>query len=211
MTPEELAAAIKEHTRDAYPDLQVRVEDSADEAGAPLRKIYFTEPMFAALYPLQRFHYLIHLFPQDFYEAELEDAEWYELAPGEQPADLVYPDDEHIEGIAERTLDALSKAGVVELLDDVFSPIDPDTAPAECYGDFRHLKQILAQLEFTEQERWDTAHVLMQQGAYCDCEVLFNLAPETRTAQRDAPTHGEDSQGGHEPHHGHGHDHDHDH
>ena len=200
MTPDELAIAIKEHVREAYPDMEVRVEDPGPASDFEQRRVYFIEPMFAALYPLQRFHYLIHLFPEDFYEEHLEDTEWFELAPGEDPADLHYPDDEKVEAMVDRVMEDLGKVGFFELMDDVFSPIDPDTEPAECFGDFRQAQRILAEVEFTEQERFDAAHVLMHQGAYCDCETLFNLARESRTAQRGADTHGDGS-------HGHSHEH----
>jgi hypothetical protein len=191
MTPDELASAIKEYAREAYPEMEVRVEDPGPHEPDGQRRIYFTEPMFAALYPLQRFHYLVHLFPREFYEEELEHTDWFELAPGEDPDDLVYPDDDKVEAMVDHVLENLNKAGFFELMDDVFSPIDPDTEPAECYGDFRHMQRILAEVEFTERERFDAAHVLMHQGAYCDCEVLFNLAPKSRTTLRGADTHGD--------------------
>ena len=100
MDCQQLATDVREFVRRAYPDIEVRVEPWADD---PTRAaVYFIEAQFAALYPMQRYHYLRHLIPADYYERHLADSEWFELAPGEHPGDLEYPDHELIEEITPR-------------------------------------------------------------------------------------------------------------
>jgi hypothetical protein len=92
MTPTEITAKLLEYLTPYYPDMDIDVVDEEDQK----RHIYFTTRVFANRYPVQRNHNIIHNIPKDFYEAELTDTIWYELAPGENPDDLDYLDDETI-------------------------------------------------------------------------------------------------------------------
>ena len=94
----QLEADIRGFVRGAYPNIEVRVEPWADDPKRPA--VYFTEAQFASLYPAQRYHYLRHLIPADYYDRHLTDSEWFELAPGERPEDLEYPDSELIADIS---------------------------------------------------------------------------------------------------------------
>jgi hypothetical protein len=83
---------VKRFLTDSYPNIQVRVEPWR---GDPSRlAVYFTEEKFVHLYPAQRYHYLVHLIPDEYYNAHLKNAVWFELAPGEDPGQLQYPDEE---------------------------------------------------------------------------------------------------------------------
>ncbi len=64
---------ILEFVRRAYPSIQVRVEPWAADPKRPA--VYFTEAQFASLYPAQRYHYLRHLIPADYYDDHLGDSE----------------------------------------------------------------------------------------------------------------------------------------
>ena len=97
VNPQQLEAEVRGLVRRAYPQIDVRIEPWSDDPGR--LAVYFTEAQFASLYPAQRYHYLRHLIPDDFYERHLADSEWFELAPGERPEDLVYPDSELIADI----------------------------------------------------------------------------------------------------------------
>jgi hypothetical protein len=137
--------------------------------------IYFTDPKFALIYPLQRYHYLTHLIPGPYQEAHLATSIWFELAPGEKPEDLRYPDEELIEDITADVMKCARAAKVFEALDDVLCPIEKSADRQSCYGDFRHAKKILLSRGFAEDELFDVFHVLMAKGGFCDCEILYNV------------------------------------
>jgi len=84
MTPTEITAKLLEYLTPYYPDMDIDVVDEEDQK----RHIYFTTRVFANRYPVQRNHNIIHNIPKDFYETELTETIWYELAPGENPDDL---------------------------------------------------------------------------------------------------------------------------
>jgi Protein of unknown function (DUF2695) len=54
------------------------------------------------------------------------------------------------------------------------------TPPELCSGDFRHAKRTLQDCGFDESDWSDAFHVLMGQDAFCDCEILYNAAMESR-------------------------------
>jgi hypothetical protein len=119
---QQLETDIQDFVRRAYPNIEVRVEPWSADPKRPA--VYFREAQFASLYPAQRYHYLRHLIPTDYYERHLADSEWFELAPGERPDDLEYPDSELIADITPDVMRCLSSAGVFEALDDVLCPAE---------------------------------------------------------------------------------------
>jgi len=174
----EIAADIRGFTSAAYPDMEIRVEPDLEDPSRTA--IYFTESKFALIYPTQRFHYLSHLIPAEYQEQHLQNTAWFELAPGETPADLVYPDDELVRNITPDVMRILRKTGFFELLDNQFSPLDPAAPRAQCWGDYRVSRGILPTRGFSEDEFFDVFHVLMAQGGFCDCEILHNACEESR-------------------------------
>ena len=178
MNFQQLETDIREFVRRGYPNIEVRVEPWADDPTRPA--VYFTEAQFAVLYPAQRYHYLRHLIPDDYYERHLKDSEWFELAPGERPDDLEYPDAELIADITPDVMRALTRAGVFGALDDLLCPVDASHPRQQCHGDFRHARAIISARGFTEDEHFDVFHVLMARGGYCDCEILYNALDESR-------------------------------
>ena len=178
MNPQQLEAEVRGFVRRAYPKIEVRVEPWADD---PRRlAVYFVEAQFAALYPSQRYHYLRHLIPAEFYDQHLVDSEWFELAPGERPEDLEYPDSELIADITPDVMRCLLGARVFEALDDALCPADQARTRQRCYGDYRHARSVLLTRGFREDELFDVFHVLMARGGYCDCEILYNAVEESR-------------------------------
>jgi hypothetical protein len=110
----------------------------------------------------------------------LQDTEWYELAPNENPDDLDYHNQETIDEIKEPIISLLKdKVGFVALLDKQFT-----SQTAKCYGDFQHSKSILKELKFSDEDQFDIFHVLMNEGAFCDCEILYNVFRDTEYSKK---------------------------
>ena len=178
MDPQQLETDIRGFVSRAYPNIEVRVEPWTSDPTRPA--VYFTEAQFAALYPAQRYHYLRHLIPADYYERHLVESEWFELAPGERPEDLEYPDSELIADITPDVMRCLFGAGVFDALDDVLCPRDVSLPRRQCHGDYRHARAVLLARGFREDEHFDVFHVLMARGGYCDCEILYNAVEGSR-------------------------------
>lgn len=178
MNLQQLETDIRDFVRRAYPNIEVRVEPWATDPSRPA--VYFIEARFAALYPVQRYHYLLQLIPADFYERHLADSVWFELAPGERPEDLEHPDFESIADIAPDVMRCLVGAGVFDALDDVLCPADGAHPRGQCHGDYRHARAILLARGFPEDELFDVFHVLMARGGFCDCEILYNAVEASR-------------------------------
>src|SRR5215813_15554313 len=89
---------IRGFVRSSYPDIVVRAEYWTPD---PSRiALFFTEEGFRGLYPRQRYHYLMHLIPKDYYDAFLADTLWFELTPGERVQDVEEdPDQKFIDSI----------------------------------------------------------------------------------------------------------------
>jgi hypothetical protein len=178
LTPEQLVADLRRFITPSYPEMDIRAIPW--ERDATRLAIYFTDPKFALIYPYQRWHYLTHLIPADYQKANLENSVWFELAPGEKPEDLQYPDEELIDSITPAVIKCLQGARFFEALDDAMCPEDASHERAPCWGDFRNSRPILLNRGFKEDELFDVFHVLMRQGGFCDCEILYNAVEESR-------------------------------
>ena len=171
---------LNEFLSTSYPEIQVRVEPFwLDPSRTAL---FFVEQKFSLIYPQQRFHYLTHLIPFEYQEKYLENTVWFELAPGENPEELEYPDDELIASIMPDVMQCLQKTRFFETLDDHIYPPDAAHPRQACYGDYRVSKSILPSKGFNEDEYFDIFHVLMAQGGFCDCEILYNVM-DVKSAQ----------------------------
>ena len=171
---------LKEFLLTSYPEIEVRVEPFSLDPSRTA--IFFIEPKFSLIYPQQRFHYLTHLIPAEYQERHLQNTLWFELAPGEKPEELVYPDDELIASITPEVMQCLHKTRFFKALDDRLCPSDDEQSREACYGDYRVSKDILPSKGFFENEYFDIFHVLMAQGGFCDCEILYNVAEGSRLA-----------------------------
>jgi len=91
-----------------------------------------------------------------------------------------YDHDEFVSGISPDVLGLLRADRFFELLDDRFSPTDSSQEPVKCGHSFDVTRVILAGLAMDEEDINDVIDVLHSQGACCDCEVLYNVAEESR-------------------------------
>ena len=162
----------------SYPDIDIRAEPW--EQDSERLAIYFVDGKFSLIYPYQRWHYLTHLIPADYQEQYLSTSVWFELAPGESPHDLRYPDEELIADITPDVMRILNKVGFFARLEDKMCPTDSGVQSAQCCGDYRNSKPILRDCTITDDEMYDVFHVLMLQGGFCDCEILYNVVEENR-------------------------------
>jgi len=175
----QIESDVRGFVRASYPDMVVRAEYWTPD---PSRiALFFIDERFAELYQRQRYHYLVHLIPKNYYDSVLADTVWFELSPGQRTEDIEEdPDEEFIASITPDVLGCLQTRGFFTQLDDVFCPASDITSGQVCSGDFRHAKRTLQNCGFEASDWSDVFHVLMGQGAFCDCEILYNVATESR-------------------------------
>lgn len=170
---------VRGFVRASYPDMVVRAEYWTPDPSRIV--LFFIDERFRGLYPRQRYHYLVHLIPKDYYDSFLADTVWLELTPGERAGDVEEdPDEQFIASITPDVLRSLQERGFFAELDDVFCPTNGTTPGQVCSGDFRHAKRTLQHCGFQESDWSDVFHVLMESGAFCDCEILYNTPTENR-------------------------------
>lgn len=178
MTDDALRDELLGYVRARYPDMAIAI--APWERDPSRLAITFTDPAFAPLYAVQRWHKLVHLFPRDFHDARLADTVWYPLVPGESPEDLQYPDDELVANIEGHVMKALDASGAIAALDERFCPTDAGAPRARCHGDYRIAREVFSARGFDQQELFDIFHVLMAHGGHCDCEILYNAVESSR-------------------------------
>jgi hypothetical protein len=170
---------IRGFVRASYPEMVVRAEYWVED---PSRiALFFIDERFRTLYPRQRYHYLVHLIPKEYYDSALADTVWFELTPEERPEEVEDdPDEQFVASITPDVLGVLREKGFFSALDEIFCPKSGDTLAQTCSGDFRYARQALRRCGIDESDWSDVFHVLMGQGAFCDCEILYNAAAESR-------------------------------
>jgi hypothetical protein len=89
-------------------------------------------------------------------------------------------DEELINAIAPDVLVALRRERFFESLDDRICPAGPARVGALCDGTYAITTAILVKAGFDEEAITDVLLVLAAKGACCDCEILFNVAEESR-------------------------------
>lgn len=174
---QKIESEVRAFVQPAYPDMTVKAEYWS---GDPSRvALFFIEEKFRDLYPQQRYHYIAHQIPQAYYDSNLQNTVWFELAPGERAEDIGIPDEDSLAEIRADVLAVVQKSGFYQLLDELFYSAKKSNTIL-CGGDFKQSKEILRKRGFTESELDDVFNVLMNEGAFCDCEILYNVAPESR-------------------------------
>jgi hypothetical protein len=94
------------------------------------------------------------------------------------------PDEDfNISDIAPYVLQVLRDHGYFDRLDSDFWPAHL-LAPEPCDHTFRRTERILSQLDMESEDVEEAVLVLMSEGACCDCEVLYNVAEESRLKSR---------------------------
>jgi hypothetical protein len=91
-----------------------------------------------------------------------------------------FRDREFAESIAADVLGVLRDNHFFELLDGRFCPVDPGQPRATCGHSFANTLAILAQLGMNSNEVEDVLDVMRHSGGCCDCEILYNVAEESR-------------------------------
>jgi hypothetical protein len=133
---------IRGFVQASYPDMTIRAEYWAKD---PSRiALFFIDERFRTLYRRQRYHYLVHLIPKDYYDSMLADTVWFELTPDERPQTVEDdPDEGFVASITRDVMAVLQGKGFFAALDEMFCPQSKATLAQKCSGDFRHAKEAL--------------------------------------------------------------------
>jgi hypothetical protein len=89
-------------------------------------------------------------------------------------------DEELVNSIAPNVLAFLRKEKFFERLDDRFCPDDNSRKREQCEHSFEISTSVLHDIGCDSEEIRDVIEVLHANGACCDCEVLYNVAKESR-------------------------------
>lgn len=89
-------------------------------------------------------------------------------------------DNDFIDAIASDVLLALENKRFFQFLDDQMCPSDPRSPRVLCQGTLATSITTLTSCGFDEQDIADVLAVLAARGGFCDCEVLYNVAGESR-------------------------------
>jgi|SRR5215831_2834777 len=89
-------------------------------------------------------------------------------------------DDEFISSIVSNVMQCLARSSYFEKLDDLLSPEDNWGASENCDGTYKPSESILQASGFERDDLSEIFAVLQSKGACCDCEVLYNVADESR-------------------------------
>jgi hypothetical protein len=88
--------------------------------------------------------------------------------------------DEFVNDIAEDVLGVLRKERFFERLDDLFCPEESGQVRARCGHSFANSTAILCEAGMDSDDIDDVLAVLRSKGGCCDCEVLYNVAGQSR-------------------------------
>ena len=94
--------------------------------------------------------------------------------------DSEWRDQTFADSIADTVLAVLERERFFERLDDRFCPRASMERRAECGHSFQISTQILENIGMDQEEIEDVLAVLRSRGGCCDCEVLYNVAKESR-------------------------------
>jgi hypothetical protein len=96
------------------------------------------------------------------------------------------PDDsDYVDDIAPDILSVLEKLHFFERLDDYFCPREDTERMVPCGAhSFEISTTILRDLKMDSDDIEDVLAVLQARGACCDCEVLYNVAEDSRLKAR---------------------------
>ncbi|MGD0914396.1 MAG: DUF2695 domain-containing protein [Terracidiphilus sp.] len=96
------------------------------------------------------------------------------------PEDSGFRNAEFAESIAEQVIPVLEEQRFFALLDELFSPTDPAVASRKCEHSYASSIEILKTLSMDPEEIADILVGLKARGGCCDCEILYNVAEESR-------------------------------
>jgi hypothetical protein len=94
-------------------------------------------------------------------------------------------DADYVRDITPDVMGLLQKSHFFERLDEHFCPADEAERKVQCAGhSFKVSREILEELGMGADDTEDVIDVLRSQGACCDCEVLYNVAEQSRLKTR---------------------------
>ncbi len=163
-----LQAKLARLLSEKFPGITIEVGHSArwDRTALTFRWGGFDD-----LLPEERFHRLFHSVPEDFYEEHLYGCVWLELGEGESVDDfLKLPRSEDVQDKEPRVIEGLAKVRFFEALATELG----EEPTARCGGDFTVVRRVLTAAKLKNSALRDALLVLMRNGAFCDCEALFN-------------------------------------
>jgi len=118
--------------RDSYPHMVVRAEYWDQD---PSRiALFFIDERFRDLYRRQRYHYLVHMIPKEYFDSTLADAGWFALTPDESPDSVDDPDEEFIASITPDVIGSLQECQFFAALDEVFLPKGSTVKATNMFG-----------------------------------------------------------------------------
>lgn len=88
--------------------------------------------------------------------------------------------DDLIASITPDVMKVLDRSNFFRSLDDLLCPIGPPDQREHCHGDHRLSEAILRTSGFDATELADIFEVLRSKGRFCDCEILYNVADQSR-------------------------------
>jgi hypothetical protein len=94
------------------------------------------------------------------------------------------PDEHLINEIAPDVLKVLAGKRFFEALYDEVCPVNPEQPPLLCDGTYAISTAVLTALGCPENDIADITQVLGSRGGSCDCEILFNVAEDSRLKSR---------------------------
>jgi hypothetical protein len=89
-------------------------------------------------------------------------------------------DDDTIASITPDVMRCLSKCGFFEELDNYLCPNDTSIEPECCGRNYMVSEPILKSKGFNDADIADIFAALKAQGGFCDCEILYNVAENSR-------------------------------
>ncbi len=163
-----LQAKLAKLLSEKFPGLAIEVGRRAqcDRTALTFRWAGFND-----LLPEERFRQLFHNIPEGFYEEHLRGCVWFELGNGESVDDfLKLPRSEDVGDKEPRVIEGLAKVGFFKALAAELG----EEPMASCGGDFTVVRRVLTAAKLNKSALRDALLVLMRNGAFCDCEALFN-------------------------------------
>ena len=173
MTAQRNLAVIEQQLQSAmsaaHKDAKVKVGMDIHYKGC---NIVITSPDFAGLLPEQRFHHVAHALPTDLYEQLRTGFVWFELAPGELPAQLMkMPRSEDIAGQDSAIHERLKAVKFFKKLE---AKLRATRRPASTL-DFVLVREILDEAGWTAEEVTQACLFFILHGGHCDAEVFSKV------------------------------------
>jgi Protein of unknown function (DUF2695) len=89
-------------------------------------------------------------------------------------------DDKTIEEITPYIIETLIERRLFEYLDDQLCPANTSATARVCSHDYEFSIAALRHCGFDSAEIADIKQVMFHNGGHCDCEILYNVAEESR-------------------------------